>query len=909
MSWAKVRDDYLKPLGVIAAAFIPGFGAYAVMAASTMYAIDSSRRQARASRRAYENSLSDRTVTIRAADAPRKIIYGRAKVGGVVVYAKGATDTSPRFMIVLALAGHECDGLEAVYAGGQHTPLDAFGNANGPGRYYTESEVGVVQTITPDASDRIYLGADAVLLNAVETDTSLGYDQVHSIAFSQIGAGVYQFTDRQFDTPPTITFKTTSRKSYLSVRFYRGTPDQAADDTLIQASGGVWTANHRLRGVCYAIIDIDPDPEVWAEGLPEFEFVVRGHRVLTGGGSTEWSYSPAYCSRHYLRTYAKWPAAVIDDDAVLDAATSCAEPVDRDGVNQQERYTCDGVLSTEADFRTNVATILGSMVGTLSFDGGKAIIRAGAYTEPTVTLTDDDLVGPSNVQGFQSAESTFNAVGGRFFDGDVVAGQNVKSWQFVSFPAYRSPLYAAQDAGFIVQQDIDLPMTLDTYRAQRIARLHLHRGRQALRHFGGWKFSAIGASTGKTVYLKLKRYGWDTLNGGLGKIFRVDEAGIDFEAGRIATVMQEEAEAIYDEDYTELDGRDPAPNTDFPTYRDIAPIVGLQVLTGGNFVETLSDGTRWPYARVTWTQVADPSVLGSGRIDLQWIVNGSTEWASAPALDPYSTAYHIAGVAAGDVLQVRIRARNSIAQAPWVYSTVTVDTTSGGGASNALIGSGVNAVTNASLRSALAPFKYYDIAANATVTTDGGSPGGGSSDITIYLGGGASRPNDRPVPFGSIVWEETTYSAEQKGWIYNDDAFPVIPGDIWEVQVWAYLLRVAPFDPGLFYYDASGTGIGTSWDDGSKVLGGGFPLASYTGLNGTSLLSQFQRMWAFCEIPAGAVQARWAFKVYPSPTYFASGSSAKAVLTMPFAARSNFPSMQRVLAEGGPQRLSNWNGS
>lgn len=892
---------------------------YAVLAATTIYGISSSRRQAKRQAAAYESSIRDRTVTIRSADQPRQIIYGRALVNGTVVYALGATDAQPKFFLVLELAMHECDGLEAFYANGKIVPLDTNGAAAEPGNYYREEASLRTQLYSLDSTQQVYLAPGDTLLSAVSTTTVDGFLESTNQPFSQIGDGVFRINGASAVDSVMITFQTVVKKSFIKVRFYAGTPDQTADAALIAASGGQWTSAHRLRGRCYAVVEVDPDPVVFVEGLPEFSFLVRGHKVITGAGAVEYSNVPAYCLRHYLRTYVRWPAAIIDDSACAAAAVDCAELVYRSATEQHARYTCDGVLSTASEHRENVATLLGSMAGELAFDNGQAVMRAGVYHDPTLTFTDDDIIGSVNLTGFAPNEEVFNAVRGRFFDGDAIIesqttpGQYVKPWKFTDFPPYKSSLYASQDGGVSRTQEIDLPMTLDPLRAQRIAKLHLHRSRSAMKFAGSMKFSALSARPGKRARMQVSRYGWAALDGGLGKPFRFDQVVIDFERGRVNVVAQEEAESVYDAQYTEFDGRDPSQNTAWPTYRELAPLTGLQMFTGSSFVESLSDGSRRPYARVTWVQSTDPSVLASGRIDVEWLKDGAQDWEAAPPLDPYTTAYHVRGVSAGTVVQVRVRQRNSIAASPWAFVVGTVTADAGSGAAPSLSGSGVNVVANATLRSALSPWKYFDKDSGVTVTTDGGSPGGGSSDITIYLGGGASRPDDRPTPYGSVIWTETTVGAyTDRGYVFCDTAFPVVPGDVWELQCWLYLFRVFPLGPGLLYFDETGASVGTSWDDGRNYWSSSLP-ANHLSYTGDISLSQFYRQSTFCVIPSNTVQARWAYRIFPAPGGdlfgWPVGSSAEARIAMPFAARSTFRTIEAVFSEAAESRLSNWNGN
>jgi len=66
--------------------------------------------------------------------ADHAIVYGRTKVGGVIVY-KEATDNNKYLHIRTALAGHECEEIETVYLNDEALTLDVDGNVTAPTKY------------------------------------------------------------------------------------------------------------------------------------------------------------------------------------------------------------------------------------------------------------------------------------------------------------------------------------------------------------------------------------------------------------------------------------------------------------------------------------------------------------------------------------------------------------------------------------------------------------------------------------------------------------------------------------------------------------------------------------------------------------------------------------------------------
>lgn len=78
-------------------------------------------------------------ASTRDALAPHKIIYGRSRTGGTIVYLE-STSSNKYLHIVVALAGHEIDAVEKVYFGDEEVTLDGSGNISG-GTYFGKARV------------------------------------------------------------------------------------------------------------------------------------------------------------------------------------------------------------------------------------------------------------------------------------------------------------------------------------------------------------------------------------------------------------------------------------------------------------------------------------------------------------------------------------------------------------------------------------------------------------------------------------------------------------------------------------------------------------------------------------------------------------------------------------------------
>jgi hypothetical protein len=145
-----------------------------------------------------------------------------------------------------------------------------------------------------------WTGGQVVFRRAVAPE-KLSYWTVYAIAGHEIDG----FTSLVLDDYPLIdltseldgsgdvtdsAFVDADGNKLVRVKLFTGTDDQTADTELVSAFPGIWTADHRLRGVAYLAIRItldttetaqsDPDADVWENGLPQRMLVkVRGKKV------------------------------------------------------------------------------------------------------------------------------------------------------------------------------------------------------------------------------------------------------------------------------------------------------------------------------------------------------------------------------------------------------------------------------------------------------------------------------------------------------------------------------------------------------------------------------------------------------------------------------------------------------
>lgn len=381
-----------------------------------------------------------RDIVVKTTTGPRPIIYGEVTVGGTLVFI-GTTGLENQYLdFVIAIAGHQVEAITDVWVDDE-----LIANAQ--------------------------IGSGAAIGGAVS------------------GNGAYRPRDG---------------RPVMWIHKFLGEWHQVWSQALIDGGGsgyGVWSGNHRLRGCAYVHIRCVRHSKAYASGPPQgFRFRVKGARVYdprldsTNGGSgphrlndaTTWTFSrnPALATADYitggtvvndlptpirrrgfgaLPTYVEWPS-------VIAAANVCDESVSTPS-GPEARYLCDGVVypSDESPDADCLEAILTSMLGQVVYTGGRYKVHAGAYEVPIYTLTEADLAGELSYVTGQGRAERYNVVRGTRFD-QVQGGE-------VEFLSRTDGSYQTADSGALYR-DIELPMTVDEYRAQRIAQLILRRSRE-----------------------------------------------------------------------------------------------------------------------------------------------------------------------------------------------------------------------------------------------------------------------------------------------------------------------------------------------------------------------------------------------------------------------------------------------
>jgi len=439
--------------------------------------------------------LPEQSVLLRSATEPQPVVYGTVKKSGVVVWMDSHGEFSKYLTFVIALAGHEVDGYETVWING--TPIDVATEINGSG-FVTKSDF-------------------------VDSDGN----------------------------------------NLVKVTLYDGT-QTTVDSDLNASFGSYFTADAVGEGVAYAVIrcEIDqstggndpdnPEANVWANGAPgDIQFTVRGKKVYdprldsTNGGSgthrtndpSTWAYSdnPVLCIRDYLtdeRLGGAFSHAAIDDAVVITQANICEESVSvpdgSGGTENQDRYTCNGYVSTADSPRENIQKMLTSCMGAMVYTGGLFKIYAGAYPAASHAIDETWLRGAVSGDAATSRTNLYNAVRGTYVSAD-------EQYKRVEFEPRISSTYETSD-GRRRWADIDLPFTKNEYEDQRIALTHLKKSRNQVVLSLQCNRKAMAVGLWETVTLSLSEFQYNA------KTFRVVAWNWNPDRGVDLTLREEESD-------------------------------------------------------------------------------------------------------------------------------------------------------------------------------------------------------------------------------------------------------------------------------------------------------------------------------------------------------------------------------
>ena len=397
----------------------------------------------------------------------------------------------------------------------------------------------------------------------------------------------------------------------LDVYRHLGSDTQAADSNLVSAVSN-WTSSHQLKGTAYVYVKLKYDQDAFAGGLPTITANIRGTKVYDPRTSTTvYSSNPALCIRDYL-TNARYgrgiDTSLIDDTAFIAAANHCDETVVIGGDNKK-RYTCNGVVDTSLgsmDILKNLAT---ACRGAVIFTGGKYKLVIDKVDTASFTFSEDNIIGGWSIKLGDKANQ-FNRLRANFFNPS-------RNWQ-PDIAVVDSTALRTQDNGLLLEKTIELPYTTDIDRAKMITTINLNQSRQAMLVEFTATIEGMRCEVFDLVYIKHATPAWDTLNGGLGKIFRVVDITLQNDNEVRVLALEYDATSY---DFGTISTSDAAPNTNLPDTTTAQPPTAIA--TSESLYDTIGSAGVKVRVDISWNAAKDIFVK---EYDVEWKENGSSTW-------------------------------------------------------------------------------------------------------------------------------------------------------------------------------------------------------------------------------------------------------------------------------------------
>lgn len=335
--------------------------------------------------------------------------------------------------------------------------------------------------------------------------------------------------------------------------------------------------------------------------------------------------------------------------------------------NGEPRYFGGGVLDTQDTLKTNIEKMLPTMAGRAVYTD-KWRILAGAYTTPTITLTEDDIVGTVTMPTGLGRADLFNTVKGLYTPPH-------ESGLEADFPSYSNSTYITED-GETITRDLNQPFTQRPQHGRRVAKIELERARQEIVFTTDIRVKqGVKLTPGTNVYITLSKYGWSS------KAFEVTNWGLvyrdDSDGGGTPVcpiTFRETASTLFDWNNGEEVTQDPAPNTNLPNPFDVTVVTGFSL----DAVLVSTQGADYVYNTLaTWNLHTDQFVTEGGHYEVFYKKAVSSTYHSAGKVDGQTTELVITVLEPDTLYDLQIVAYNNlgVASAPTTIEDYQVGTT------------------------------------------------------------------------------------------------------------------------------------------------------------------------------------------------------------------------------------------
>lgn len=636
--------------------------AYAITLVGTMALSSYQKRKAeRAAKAQFDAAQVDRLVNLQGTVVPRQLVLGRTRVGGHIFFKTSVGQYKELFIMCVALAEHEIDGIEQIYLNNQPVELNDAGQViTAPyGRSANISANDVLGGVTTTLSHSPISGSVSV------TREFFGGIGVTDVTGFTVDGNVLTITE---EFRPGLIYRAyyqySGFNSFVRILKHLGSPDQAADGELVSMLPGTWTPDHRARGVAYLVCHFAYNDGALPSGIPTVTALIRGAKLYDPrDGVTRFAENPALMMRHVMMhpRFGKRTSMRSGEEArIIAAANACDAQISFVSGVPVQMYRAAGVYLEGSPARDVLDDLSQAMAGKWAYAAGELFLRAGVYQMPVMDLTAEDLAVVQTETGGAVSQSAIS-INPHQPRNEKVNTVAIRIWDqaanYVETPItpFRADALVAAD-GAELSQELSMTAVFYAPQAYHIAGILLRDSRDPLSVTLPFKLSAWPLEIFDTVRLTIPHFGWSL------KEFMITDRRFHPGAGVVLS-MKETSAAIFQWGAGFLPGGY-APNTGLPKPWDIHAPQILSVESGEDQLIIQSDGTLVNSVLVTWAPIADASILNGGTVEVRFRVLPSGDWRSV-RVPGDATEARLTGVNDLDVILIIARTANTIAASGW----------------------------------------------------------------------------------------------------------------------------------------------------------------------------------------------------------------------------------------------------
>ena len=439
------------------------------------------------------------------------------------------------------------------------------GNTNPLPVIYGDRRVGgtpVFYEVTGDNNEYLHM-VIAICEGEIEAIENVYFNEeaIEGTYFPDIPEGVLTFGAIGFYTGLLPKYK-----PFVKIHKFLGKASQTPPNML--TSQTAWSSTDQLNGVAYVYLRLLFDPDVFGStGIPQINFQVKGKKLAhpnTNNTNKLFSTNPALCIYDYLTNdiYGRGIATSdLDTTSFINAATECDTQVTV-GNKTQKKYTCNGLVQTNQTALKIIEQLLTSCRGSLIFTGGKYKLIVDSAGTAVQTFNESNIVGSYDL-----------ALGGKDFKTNEIQATFInpnKNYQG-DFAIVKSSTFKAEDNNLTLKKSIELPFTDQFERAAMIATMNMKQSRQSLIISFTTTIVGLRAEVNDICFISLEALGFDSLNSGAGKKFRIMKLELQ-NNDEVKIVAREYDDDVFN--FGTISAEDTATNTALPDFSSVVkPVI------------------------------------------------------------------------------------------------------------------------------------------------------------------------------------------------------------------------------------------------------------------------------------------------------------------------------------------------